>query len=231
MVKCDNCGVEIADSFKLCPNCGNDLSKVKKPAEEENISEGNVCKTCGHTLKEGLKFCPSCGSKVEIKYESKSCTNCGTPIEKGTIFCPECGTPVNSQLNASDQFKYCVECGSKINANANVCPKCGFNQINQPLNVAFDRKPWLSVVLSLILPGLGHFYLNLNRKGLIYLMAWIVISVFSYLLLFNFFWIAIIISIIGLIVKIYSMYDSYVDTVSLSEGKQVKDKFSFEDAL
>ena len=71
MVKCNRCGVEIADSFELCPNCGNDLTKdkVTKNADsdvkiDENVNAGKTCPHCGTTLESDAEFCSQCGQSL-----------------------------------------------------------------------------------------------------------------------------------------------------------------------
>ena len=79
MVKCSRCGVEIADSFELCPNCGNDLKKdetTKNTDSEVQINESaevsKTCPKCGSTFENGEEFCSECGQSLSpIKKSSK----------------------------------------------------------------------------------------------------------------------------------------------------------------
>lgn len=49
-MKCKNCGTEIGNDIKFCPNCGNKIQKQ--------------CPMCGQEIEEGMKFCVSCGAKL-----------------------------------------------------------------------------------------------------------------------------------------------------------------------
>ena len=86
MVKCGRCGVEIADSFDICPNCGNNLAESQTSAKS---SEDLKCPSCGESLKPNAEFC----------------SKCGTPIDEGHKFCRKCGTPVKSMAAPSQQHK------------------------------------------------------------------------------------------------------------------------------
>lgn len=78
MVKCNNCGVEIADSFELCPNCGNDLKKDENTKNNDSEKEINgnaevskTCPKCGSTLEDDAEFCSQCGqSLIPIKNDN-----------------------------------------------------------------------------------------------------------------------------------------------------------------
>ena len=50
--KCSECGEEMPEGSKFCPNCG---------AKQE----AKFCAECGQKLESGAKFCPNCGKKVE----------------------------------------------------------------------------------------------------------------------------------------------------------------------
>lgn len=48
-INCPKCNAEIKKTAKFCPECGENLSPVKK------------CAKCGHEMKKTAKFCPDCG--------------------------------------------------------------------------------------------------------------------------------------------------------------------------
>ncbi len=71
-VKCPNCGANVKEDAKFCPECG-------KPTKA-------VCPKCGSAVKEGSKFCPECGQSLQ-----PVCSKCGAKLNTGAKFCPECG--------------------------------------------------------------------------------------------------------------------------------------------
>lgn len=63
MSKCANCGTELDEGAKFCPECGTPVSQSLK------------CHACGAELESGAKFCPECGAKQENVTESASKPN------------------------------------------------------------------------------------------------------------------------------------------------------------
>lgn len=51
-MNCSNCGKELAEGIKFCPECGTQVPKNK------------FCTSCGTKLEPSAKFCPECGAKV-----------------------------------------------------------------------------------------------------------------------------------------------------------------------
>lgn len=51
-MKCSNCGEEVSDGIKFCPNCGENLEKPK-------------CPDCGHEVSDAVAFCPNCGCDLK----------------------------------------------------------------------------------------------------------------------------------------------------------------------
>jgi len=105
MVKCQNCGNEVADGAKFCAQCGSEIV-----IEEINA---NVCPECGSEVAEHMKFCQNCGCELnndgsgEVK--TKFCANCGHELDANLKFCPECGTPtsgVNPPNNTQVVVRY-----------------------------------------------------------------------------------------------------------------------------
>ncbi len=65
LITCSNCGNEVSDRAKICPNCGYRLI-------EENVAEETpaVCEECGAELPQGAEACPKCGCPVSVKSEN-----------------------------------------------------------------------------------------------------------------------------------------------------------------
>ena len=71
-LRCVNCGAEVDENQKFCPECGTKI--------------GEFCKNCGARLSKNQKFCPECGASQIF-----TCPSCKKEINKDAKFCPECG--------------------------------------------------------------------------------------------------------------------------------------------
>ena len=144
-----------------------------------------------------MAFCPVCGKEVG---NEKFCSNCGSAIENDDA-------PSYNPQNS----KFCSNCGSQIDVKAEICPKCG---VRQSSSISSEKNVWIAVLLSLLIVGLGHFYLELPKKGALFL----IMTIISWVL---------IAAVIGIVlyplVIIYGIYDVYRSAIALSEGKQVED--------
>lgn len=89
-MKCKFCNADIEQDAQFCPNCGKNLSKLKK------------CMKCGTLLDDDELFCHECGTKQEMEETvakidetesplEKQCIYCGETIESESAFCPYCG--------------------------------------------------------------------------------------------------------------------------------------------
>lgn len=59
LISCSNCGKEISDKAKICPNCGY------QAAEETFTEEAPIiCEECGTEIPQNAKTCPNCGCPV-----------------------------------------------------------------------------------------------------------------------------------------------------------------------
>lgn len=77
LVKCSNCGANISEKSKFCPECGS--------------KQGLSCPKCGASIRKGAKFCSECGHSLALA--QKTC-ECGAKLEANSKFCPECGKGV-----------------------------------------------------------------------------------------------------------------------------------------
>ena len=98
MIKCGNCGIELDDETKLCPNCGNNLEGSEK-VQEQKEEDSKQCPNCGALVAEDAFICPECGNKIaEIKM-SKKCPKCNSELDIDAQFCDSCGFNLNSSSN------------------------------------------------------------------------------------------------------------------------------------
>ncbi len=62
LIKCPECGKEISDQAKACPNCGCPI----------NETDAKYCQYCGEKIDSDCIVCPKCGKQVEeLKAELK----------------------------------------------------------------------------------------------------------------------------------------------------------------
>ena len=123
MVKCRNCGVEVSDSFDLCPNCGSNL-KVSSQNNNETHFGVLICSGCGNEVHGGVNFCPDCGEKMEQIEDINKCNKCGSKVPENVLFCPVCGekaekiTKIYSNLMKIDKNNYVTYYNDEIGNEA-----------------------------------------------------------------------------------------------------------------
>ena len=75
------------------------------------------------------------------------CGRCGAVLTNPNAPCPRCGAPASGQYQAAPQY-----------------------QPTQQYQARPHKSPGLAAALA-VLPGVGHFYLGDNRKGIAYLVG------------------------------------------------------------
>ena len=224
---CPECGTEHEGAGNYCKNCGAEL--VSEDASSNNDDDMKICPKCGEKQSDEAKFCRSCGSTLESENKQDSdsirCAHCGCELNNEQ-FCPDCGKetgiricPQCRQKSVNENYcpscgyrlnsnvKTCNSCGSQIDANASVCPSCGTR--------VFHKSPVVSLVLSLIFPGLGQLYNTQNRKGITLIIAYVIAWLLSLI---------IIGAILALLIWIYGMYDAYTSAKALNDGEVLEDR-------
>ena len=150
-------------------------------------------------------------SEINVVKKSKFCSNCGTEVAVGTVFCPQCGSKLTEE--EGPKTKFCSNCGETIDINAEICPHCGVRVAN--FRISEEKNVALSAILSFIFPGLGHLYLGLSKKGVSFILAYIVSAILVFLLI-GF--------VLMLIVWIWALIDSIKCTEAINKGEFVEDK-------
>ena len=212
MVICPDCGKEVTDA-KFCSNCGASLNNVVEetaPVEEtvETVQEDKNDVIDVEVKEETTTN----DSEANIVKKSKFCTNCGREVEVETAFCPQCGFNFNGNEEKS-QTKFCQTCGEKININAEICPHCGVRVAG--VAVSEEKSVALAAILSFLFPGLGHIYNGLAKKGVSFIVAYIISAVLIFLLI-GF--------VLVIIVWIWALIDSIKTTEAINRGEFVEDK-------
>ncbi|MCC6232409.1 MAG: TM2 domain-containing protein [Verrucomicrobiales bacterium] len=102
------------------------------------------------------------------------CSKCGTPNDDTARFCAKCGTPLAGApapggTVAPPPIDPRVRGGGSLPVGPGSLPP------GQPTVVA-GKNPWLAVLLSFLLAGLGQIYNGDTKKGLIMLVVGILVS-------------------------------------------------------
>ena len=186
-----------------------------------------VCPDCGKEVPDA-NFCKNCGAALPEKSENVEVED-ATPVETEVVetipvVAEEVETEEEIPSSSSNGPKFCHSCGFKLDGNYKFCPNCGYDLENKTRvrSRAYDsvvtteeKSVLVSVILSIIIPGLGHFYLGLSRKGAIFLLAYVV-SAILILLLVGF--------ILVLVIWIWALVDVIQSTNALNNGESVEDK-------
>lgn len=190
-----------------------------------------VCPDCGKEVPDA-KFCKNCGAKLPQVIEETQVVNVReTGVESNindSAVIESTASEVNDdvvEINTSKKSRYCFNCGHELNGEFRFCPNCGYDLENKTsinrrassdaVTSSEEKNIIVSIILSVILPGLGHFYLGLSQKGAIFLFAY-VISAILIMLLIGF--------LLVLVVWIWALVDVIQCTNALNRGESVEDK-------
>ena len=230
---CPQCGTEQDEKFKFCKNCGTLLSNGTKKniiITEENNTQNNNDKNQKSTfddfIKEEKDYSEAfINDDIDIgnNYNVRTCPRCGEKVENGD-YCMHCGYKITQNQSEFNKTKFCQNCGTEFDSNASYCPKCGTSTIKQPQHnqtqtiLKSKKIPILAVIFSFFLPGLGHAYLGLMKKGIMLF----ILAMLGGLLM------AIAIGyIIWFAVWAYALYDGFVCADKMNKGIEVEDTLDF----
>jgi len=82
---------------------------------------------------------------------------------------------------------FCIKCGEEIDESHEFCPKCGHkkNEIKSQLSTSIEKKSVpLTIVLSVLLEGLGHLYIEQTKKGAIFAGIGLALWAFTFIDIF-----------------------------------------------
>lgn len=195
-----------------------------------------ICSNCKNEVPDDAGFCSKCGAKInvsdiddanktsdnvsnesDVPFETKFCTNCGEKVSINAVACPKCGAGLTRTNNVQQQVttkKFCSNCGNEVNINAVVCTNCGAS-VSRGNTYGEEKSVAVAALLSIVFPGIGHFYIGLNQKGIMFIVAYIVSAIL--ILLFIGF-------ILVIAVWIWALIDVIKSTNALNAGQHVEDK-------
>lgn len=167
-----------------------------------------------------MKICEHCGNKNadELNY----CVNCGNNLQNTKSVEQEPNINENTE-NINQQNNNYQETYQQPNN-----PQTDYQQ-NYQLNkqVIPQKITWLAPIINLIagiiiylLCGVGHFYLNLYKRGIVLCVAGIIPMIINLIfsLTISTFIGSLISLIVGIILVVYSAYDAYLCAKAINEG-------------
>ena len=122
------------------------------------------------------------------------------------MFCPKCA------FDNPDDSEYCSSCGTPLNNNA------VYNKASQHVQSSYilpQKSTGVGIILSFLLPGLGHLYAGLIGMGLILMvlsMVFIALAFFTFFITLVFYLILWIWGIFNVRQKI-NEYNEYIRRV------------------
>lgn len=181
-----------------------------------------------------MKICEHCGN--ENIDETKYCVNCGNNLQNTQSVQPESNINENTE-NTSQQTNNYQETYQQPN-NQQTDYQQNYNNPNtyQQSNYQFNQQvtsqkiTWLAPLINLIagiliylLCGIGHFYLNLYKRGIALCVAGIIPIIINLIfsLLVNNFVGSLLSLIVGIILVLYSAYDAYICAKAINEGSSL----------
>ena len=194
---CSNCKNEVPDDAGFCSKCGAKI--IDSDIDDANKASDNV------------------SNESDVPFETKFCTNCGEKVSINAVACPKCGAGLTRTNNVQQQVttkKFCSNCGNEVNINAVVCTNCGAS-VSRGNTYGEEKSVAVAALLSIVFPGIGHFYIGLNQKGIMFIVAYIVSAIL--ILLFIGF-------ILVIAVWIWALIDVIKSTNALNAGEHVEDK-------
>lgn len=206
MVICPDCGKEVPDA-KFCKNCGASLAGVNEQTHVVDVEDSSDIETT--VGDEVIEITPGEVKDAEvIEVNSRK-------VDDEEVF----------ETKTSKSAKYCFNCGHELDGEFRFCPNCGYDLRNKTnvnrkssrdvVTSSGEKNIIVAIILSVIIPGLGHFYLGLSRKGAIFLFAYVISAVLILLLVGL---------LLVMVVWIWALVDTIQSTNALNRGESVEDR-------
>ena len=108
-----------------------------------------------------VSFCRHCGNQVNP--QATVCLKCGCPPATGKDYCGNCGSAVKPEQAV------CINCGAAISAATPVANNT--NNAGKGTISGTGKSAGTATLLSCLIPGLGQIYLGQTMKGVVILIA------------------------------------------------------------
>ena len=160
-INCYECGKQISDSAKACPNCGAPIKTSEKK---------KFCKYCGTQIKDGAAFCPACGKPQTANAASQAQVQAQQPIQpvsyqpqqfaamgmQQPFFMPCAAHPQSPAVASCGSCgkSMCNECVDKSEYridNVPLCRECNLQLMNANISESESTRTWSIVKLVFLL--------------------------------------------------------------------------------
>lgn len=64
LIRCPECGKEISNKARACPNCGMPILQDGNQSEEASEYGIIICRKCGYSIPANHKYCDNCGEEL-----------------------------------------------------------------------------------------------------------------------------------------------------------------------
>lgn len=186
LINCYECGKQISDSAKACPNCG---APVKAPEKKK------FCKYCGTQIKDGAAFCPACGRPQTANAASQTQVQAQQPVQpvsyqpqqfaamgmQQPFFMPCAAHPQSPAVATCGSCgkSMCKECADKSEYNIDnvpLCRECNYQVMTKQIADSESTRTWAWVKLIFLLICLGAgwmLYMDAHNNDNV-VAAWII---------------------------------------------------------
>ncbi|MDO5851139.1 MAG: hypothetical protein Q4Q23_01470 [Methanobacteriaceae archaeon] len=163
-----------------------------------------ICKNCNYKNPHGTDYCINCHEKLpkpEINSYNEN-NKINLVIQKANTKKQE-----DSQVNLKEDIHNPDNNYSGTYYNV-------YYKGSDDIIMNNTKKPWLAVLLCMVITSLGYFYIKSYKKGIIFfIMALIAGIIMTYYINFIYIWI---------IIAIYQLYDVYKETIKYNQKINTK---------
>jgi TM2 domain-containing membrane protein YozV len=189
MAACPHCGLAMADVPEMagqlvaCPSC----------ARQFHLPSASVATAPPPPVASTGAFCRNCGAAVHP--QAVACMSCGLPPRAGNKYCPTC------KADTHPQAVVCVKCGVSLAKGSGFLSGRGSG-----VATTQSLDPTIAAVLSLFIPGLSQILMGQVVKGIVILVAAIVLTVFC---------------LVGIVLSPVAAIDAYLIARKIQAGNQI----------